>query len=83
MLYTMLKPKEIKIDETKTYTYVLTNKNLKQYSKITSDDIVEINTQDDKIGEINLSKQIKSDLLDISTGEYYYLSKEMVFICMT
>lgn len=77
MIYTMLKPKDIEVDETKTYTYVLTNKNLKQYNKITSDDIVEINTQDDKIGEINLSKQIKSDLLDISTGETYYLSKDL------
>lgn len=69
-------PKEMTA-ENRTYTYVLTNRNLKKYEKITSNDIVEISTQDDKLGEIKLTKQINSNLLDISSNEFFYLSLDI------
>lgn len=77
MGYYFLKPEEKVVAEKKTYEYVLINKDMKKYDKVTCNDITRINTQDDTIGEIKLSRSISSDLLDISSNEIYYLSKDI------
>ena len=77
LAYYVLKPETNEAKEIKTYEYVLTNKDLNKYEKVTCNDITKIKSQDDNIGEIKLTKQINSDLLDISSNTLLYLSKNI------
>ncbi|MCQ2749403.1 MAG: hypothetical protein MJ246_05440 [Clostridia bacterium] len=77
LVYFTIKPKDVSAEELQTYEYVLLNKDMNKFEKVTCDDITTINTQENKLGEIKLTKQINSNLLDISSNDAIYLSKDI------